>query len=72
MAQTQKPSKQVSYILDSTGKSVSIDSLAKIYNRDASGNVTSITATDGTNSWIKTYTRDASGNVTAESRWVKS
>ena len=59
-------------VTDSTGSYVAIDSLPKTYGRDGSGNVMTVTATDGTNTWVKTYTRDGSGNVTAESRWVKS
>lgn len=62
--------KGISAIRDSAGSYVDIDSLPKTYGRDASGNVTTITATNGSNTWVKTYTRNGAGNVTAESAWV--
>lgn len=60
----------VQYVFDNKGSAFAPDSLPKTYGRDASGNITTITVTNGTSTWVKTYTRDGSGNVTAESAWV--
>lgn len=60
----------VQFVLDNKGSAFSPDSLPKTYGRDASGNITTITATNGTSTWVKTFARDGSGNVTSESAWV--
>ena len=46
------------------------ESCSKTYGRDASGNITTETASDGENVWVKTYTW-TDGVFTAESKWVK-
>lgn len=57
-------------VKDSAGIYFNPDNCAIAYGRDASGNITTETATDGSNSWVKTYTW-TSGVLTAESKWVK-
>ena len=46
------------------------DTLAQTLGYDASGNLKTITATDGTNTWVQTYTY-AGGLLTGISAWVK-
>ena len=57
-------------VLDSSNKPVAIDSLAQTFAYDGSGNLITITSTDGISSWVQTLGYTA-GKVTSISRWVK-
>jgi YD repeat-containing protein len=57
-------------VKDSIGEFFNPSDCSTAYGRDANGNITTETATDGTNVWIKTYTWVA-GVLTEESKWVK-
>lgn len=55
---------------DSTGTYFNPDNCSVSYGRDANGNITTETASDGVHIWVKTYTWTA-GVLVAESKWVK-
>lgn len=57
-------------VKDSIGRFFNPGDCSVAYGRDGSGNLTTETATDGTNVWVKTYTYVANV-LTAESKWVK-
>ena len=57
-------------VKDSIGQFFNPGDCSVAYGRDANGNITTETATDGINVWVKTYTW-TSGVLTAESKWVK-
>ena len=57
-------------VKDSIGQYFNPDDCSVAYGRDTNGNITTETATDGTNVWVKTYTWVTSV-LTAESKWVK-
>jgi YD repeat-containing protein len=61
---------QLGYI-GSDGIPVSPDSLTQTLNY-TSGNLTSVVATDGTNTWTQTLGYDGSNNLTSVSKWVRS
>lgn len=41
------------------------------YTEDGSGNIDTMTKTDGVNTWVRTLTYFASGNIETDSGWVK-
>lgn len=61
----------VSGALDTDGKFFPLDSLAQTFARDGAGNILSIVASDGTNTWTQTFTYK-NGLVSAISGWVKA
>lgn len=57
-------------VADSTGIAFDPDACSHVYAYNASGQVTTDTATDATGVWVKTYSY-TSGNLTGETQWVK-
>jgi hypothetical protein len=55
---------------DSTGALFNPDACSHVYAYNASGLVTTDTATDGTATWVKTYSYTGA-NLTGETKWVK-
>lgn len=55
---------------DSAGTPINPDAWSHTYAYDATGQLTTDTATDGTATWVKTYSYTNS-RLTAETRWVK-
>jgi len=53
-----------------TGAPVNDDALSHAYAYNASGQLISDTATDGTSTWVKTYSYTGN-NLTAETKWVE-
>lgn len=49
---------------------MALESLPQTFTYDDDGNLETITATDGTNTWVQTFTYE-DGNLTAVSAWVK-
>lgn len=60
----------IAHVIDDTGEPVDIDSLQQTLTY-TDGVLTSIAATDGTNTWTQTLTY-TSGNLTGISAWVRS
>lgn len=58
-------------LMQQNGQIVGLDLMPKTYLRDASGNLTGISVTNGTDTWVKTYTRDENDLIIGESVWVK-
>lgn len=61
----------MSGVLDTGGNFVPLDSLAQHFNRDGSGNVTSIVASNGTDTWTQTFTY-VTGALSDITGWVKA
>lgn len=58
-------------VTDSTGQTLfNLDSCAKTYTYDGSGNPLTVTAVYGSSSFVKTYTYTGA-QLTSESAWVK-
>jgi hypothetical protein len=55
---------------DSTGALFNPAACSHVYAYNASGLVTTDTATDGTATWVKTYSYTGA-NLTGETKWVK-
>jgi hypothetical protein len=64
-------SQSVSGAYDTIGNFFPLDSLPQHFERDGSGNVLSITVTDGKSTWTQTYTY-VNGFVSDISGWVKA
>jgi hypothetical protein len=60
----------VMQVTDSTGALFNPDACSHVYAYNASGLVTTDTATDGTATWVKTYSYTGA-NLTGETAWVK-
>jgi hypothetical protein len=60
----------VMQVADSTGALFNPDACSHVYAYNASGLVTTDTATDGTATWVKTYSYTGA-NLTGETKWVK-
>ena len=58
-------------VADSRGDAITPDSMAQTLGYDGSGNLTTVTVTDGTSTWVQTLTYTGS-NLTGVSTWVKS
>jgi len=59
-------------VKDSTGAVIYPDSMrTSAVTRDASGNLLTMTKTDGTNTWVYTITRDANGYFASDTLWVR-
>lgn len=56
---------------DINGNFFPLDSLDRTYNRNGSGQITSIVATDGASTWTQTWAY-SNGVLQNMSRWVKS
>lgn len=57
-------------VFDSTGTLIAPESMTQTITSNASGQVTSISATDGTGTWLRTFTYPSS-LVIVKSPWVK-
>lgn len=58
-------------IQDDQGNYINPAAWPQSYTYDGSGNLETISFTDGTFTWTKTFTYSA-GNMTGESGWVRS
>jgi len=67
---TLQPHISIEGTFDSEGKLIPLEALAKTYGYDGSNNLTSITATDGVNTWVQTLTY-SSGRLATISQWVR-
>lgn len=56
--------------VDSEGNAIAPDSMAQTLGYNGAGKLATITATDGTNSWVQTLTYTA-GRLSSVSQWVK-
>lgn len=57
-------------VVDDTNTPIPIDSLPQVLGY-TSGKLTTITATNGVDSWVQTFTYDGSNNLTNISAWIK-
>jgi hypothetical protein len=58
-------------VLDTDGHFFPLESIERTFNRDSNGNITTVVATDGTNSWTQTYNYK-NGYVSHISAWVQN